>query len=201
MFFYPEALLDLINQLKKMPAIGQKSAERIAFYLLNSDLAESEILANSIVNAKKKIKSCPVCFNITDSDLCLVCSDPLRDQSVICVTSSPKEVIAIEKMQEFKGLYHVLGGVISPLDDISPDKLKIKELISRIKEKDIQEVIMVINPTIEGETTVIYLSKILQNLNLKITRIAYGLPVGGDIDYADELTLARAIEGRQEIKF
>jgi len=196
---YPEPLANLIAEFQKMPTIGPKSAERLAFYLLS--LTEQDVLqfSEAMVRAKSTIHHCSICFNITDTDPCHICQDQLRDRSKLCVVATPKDVLAMEKTHEFKGLYHVLGGVIAPLDNVSPETLRIKELLQRIREGDIQEAIMVINPTVEGEATIIYLSRLLKPLGVTITRIAYGLPVGGDIDYADEMTLTRALEGRREV--
>ncbi|MFH1428202.1 MAG: recombination mediator RecR [Candidatus Margulisiibacteriota bacterium] len=196
---YPESLANLISEFQKMPTIGPKSAERLAFFIVSLPEREVVLLSEALLKVKTDIKNCSTCFNITDNDPCHICSDQFRDRSKMCVVATPKELLAMEKTREFKGLYHVLGGVIAPLDDVSPEKLRIKELLARVQSGEVKEVIMTINPTVEGEATIIYLSRLLKPLGIKITRIAYGLPVGGDIDYADEMTLTRAFEGRQEV--
>jgi recombination protein RecR len=197
--YYPEPLAELIEEFRKMPTIGPKSAERLAFYLLEAPQVDSDKLTAAIKRAKSQIKHCSICHNLTEQEPCAICSDPSRDESLLCVTATPKDIIALEKTHEFKGRYHVLGGVIAPLDDVSPDKLRIKELLARVKQDNVKEVVMVINPTVEGEATMIYISQLLKPLGVKTSRIAYGLPVGGDIDYADELTLSRALSGRQPV--
>ena len=196
---YPEPLANLIGEFQKMPTIGPKSAERLAFYVLT--LSENEVakLSEALLEAKSKIHNCSICFNLTETDTCHICQDQNRDQTRLCVVATPKELLAMEKTNEYKGLYHILGGVIAPLDNVSPDKLRIRELLARVQTGTVQEVIMVINPTVEGEATTIYLTKLLKPLGVSVTRIAYGLPVGGDIDYADEMTLIRAMEGRREV--
>lgn len=189
----------LIAEFKKMPGIGPKSAQRLAFYILSIASGEAKRLAQSILEAKEKIKHCSVCFNLTENDPCIICNDAARDKSIVCVVAEPKDLIAVEKTREYKGLYHVLGGVISPLDGIGPENLRVKELLARIAPGGIKEVVLATNPTAEGEATVIYLTKLLKPLGVKITRIAYGLPVGADMDFADEATLTKAFEGRREI--
>ena len=196
---YPEPLARLISEFQKMPTIGPKSAERLSFHVLTLSLHEVQALNTAILEAKTLIRHCSICYHFTDTDPCYMCQDPSRDHTSICVVSTPRELLAMEKSREFKGMYHVLGGVIAPLDNVSPDKLRIKELLSRVQDGNVKEVILAINPTVEGEATIIYLSRLLKPLGVKTTRIAYGLPVGGDIDYADELTLAKSLEGRQEI--
>ncbi|MBU0687181.1 MAG: recombination mediator RecR [Candidatus Margulisbacteria bacterium] len=189
----------LIAEFKKMPGIGPKSAQRLAFYILSVPKAEAGNLAQAILEAKEKIKNCSICFNLTDQDPCKICSDKNRDQSVICVVADPKDMIAIEKTKEYKGLYHILGGVISPLDGIGPENLRVKELLRRLGTGGVEELVLATNPTAEGEATVIYLTRLLKPLGVKITRIAYGLPVGADMDYADEATLTKAFEGRRVV--
>lgn len=194
---YVEPLGSLIDEFNKMPGIGPKSAQRLAFYVLQASEGEIKELVSSIEEAKKKIKYCSKCFNLTVDDPCDICRDDGRDSSRVCVVAEPKDLIAIEKTREYKGLYHVLGGVISPLDGIGPDNLRVKELLSRLD--GVNEMIFALNPTVEGEATIMYLTRLLKPLGIKLTRIAYGLPVGSDMDYADEVTLTKAFEGRKEI--
>lgn len=196
---YAKSLDKLINEFQKMPGIGPKSAQRLAFYIMSITVQEADLLSVAIREAKAKLKNCEKCFNITDVDPCGICADQSRQQDVICVVSEPKDLIAIEKTKGFKGLYHVLGGVISPLNGINPDNLRIKELLGRLKSNEIKEVILATNPTTEGEATAMYLTKLLKPLGVKVTRIAYGLPIGSDMDYADEVTLAKSFEGRREV--
>lgn len=191
-------LAKLTEQFQKLPGIGQKTAQRLAFYILSLSKEEAKDFADAIVNAKNTITNCPICQNITDSEVCPVCRNDKRDKTVVCVVETPQDVIAFEKMREYKGVYHVLHGVISPMDGIGPDDLKVRELLARVSEGDINEIIMATNPTIEGEATALYLSKLLKPIGIKVTRIAYGIPVGGDLEYADEITLLRAFEGRRE---
>lgn len=195
---YAEPMAKLIEEFKKMPGIGPKSAQRLAFYLLDLSAAEVDKLVKAIKEAKQMLKYCSNCFNLTVEDPCAICRDESRDRSVICVVAEPKDLIAIEKTREYKGLYHVLGGVISPIDGIGPEELKIKELLKRLSA-EVKEVILATNPTTEGEATVIYLTKLIKPLGIKVTRIAYGLPVGADMDFADEVTLSKSFEGRREI--
>ncbi|NLK00350.1 MAG: recombination protein RecR [Clostridia bacterium] len=196
---YPNSIAKLITELNKLPGIGPKTAQRLAFYILNRPLADVEELAASIKDARIKITHCSHCGNLTDDDPCKICSSGNRDRSIICVVEGPKDVVAIEKAREFKGLYHVLRGVISPIDGIGPDDLTIKELLIRIQSGEVKELIMATNPTVEGEATAMYIAKLSKPLGVKVTRIAHGIPVGGDLEYADEITLARALEGRSEI--
>ncbi|MFA4858276.1 MAG: recombination mediator RecR [Candidatus Margulisiibacteriota bacterium] len=198
-FEYAGALGRLINEFKKMPGIGPKSAQRLAFYVLSIQKNEAEVLSRSILEAKEQIKNCSICFNLTDCDPCLICKDERRDQTLICVVAEPKDLIAVEKTKEYRGGYHVLGGLISPLDGIGPENLRIKELLRRIAKGNVTEVVMAFSPSAEGEATVIYLSRLLKPLGVKLTRIAYGLPVGADMDFADEATLTKAFEGRREV--
>lgn len=200
MGIYTKSLEKLINELEKMPGVGPKSAQRIAFYLLKIEKQESDDLANAILKVKETIRFCSLCNNVTENPgLCDICEDDARDHSVVCVVEHPKDIIALEKIRGFKGVYHVLMGALSPLDNIGPDELKIKELVARVSKNNIQEVIVATNPNVEGETTSLYLSKILKIFNVKVTRLAYGLPIGGDLEYADEVTLSHALEGRKEI--
>jgi recombination protein RecR len=198
-FEYAGALGRLINEFKKMPGIGPKSAQRLAFYILSIPKSEAEVLSRSILEAKERIKNCSICFNLTDTDPCVICKDERRDQSLICVVAEPKDLIAVEKTKEFRGGYHVLGGLISPLDGIGPENLRIKELLHRIGSGQVTEVVMAFSPSAESEATVIYLTRLLKPLGVRLTRIAYGLPVGADMDFADEATLTKAFEGRREI--
>ena len=190
----------LIEKFEQLPGIGRKSAERIAFYILDSMSAENaREMAQSIVNAKEKILFCDECQNFTDVSPCAICSSPKRDRSVICVVENPKDVSAIEKTREYHGLYHVLHGALSPMDGISPEDLKINELLLRLAGGEVKEVIMATNPTVSGTATAVYLSKLIQPMDIKVTRIAHGIPVGGDLEYADEITLIKAIESRREM--
>ena len=199
MSYYAAPLSKLIEQFERLPGIGRKTAQRLAFFVLNLSEEQAEEFAKSIVDAKKGMHYCSICQNLTDSDVCSICANPSRNHSVICVVEDPRDVIAFERTRDFDGLYHVLHGVISPMDGIGPDGLKIKELLKRVNSDDITEIIMATNPDVEGEATAMYISRLLKPLSIKVTRIAYGIPVGGDLDYADDVTLARALEGRSEI--
>ena len=185
--------------LFRSPGVGRKSAQRLAFHLLKQPKQEAYQLAKAIVNAKEKIKYCEVCYNLTDKDICPICANPERDRHSICVVEDARDVMALERAREFRGLYHVLNGAISPMDGIGPDQLKVKELLQRLNSDEVKEVIIATNTNIEGEATAMYLSNLIKPLGVKVTRIAQGLPVGGDIEYADEVTLARAFSGRWEI--
>jgi recombination protein RecR len=199
MSYYAAPIAKLIEELAKLPGGGNKTAQRLAFYLLEMPINEVEELAGSIVNAKRNIKYCNVCCNITDSETCNICSNPKRDNSMICIVEDARDVVAMEKTKEFKGLYHVLHGAISPMEGIGPEDIRIKELLIRLGEHDIQELILATNPNIEGEATAMYISRLIKPLGVKVTRIAHGIPVGGDLEYADEVTLMKALEGRREI--
>lgn len=196
---YSDALGNLVDQLAKLPGIGRKSAQRLAFHILKQSDKEAHLLAEAIVQAKEKIRYCKLCYNLTDQELCPICNNPSRESSVICVVEDARDVMALERANQFHGLYHVLQGAISPMDGIGPEQLKIKELLQRLQDHPAEEVIIATNTSIEGEATSMYLSNLLKPLGIKVTRIAQGLPVGGDIQYADEVTLARAFEGRWEI--
>ena len=196
---YSDALGNLVDQLAKLPGIGRKSAQRLAFHILKQPEKEAQLLAEAILTAKAKIHYCSLCYNLTDKELCPICSNPERDQSVLCVVEDARDVIALERSNQFHGLYHVLHGAISPMDGIGPDQLKIKELLQRLQVHPAEEIIIATNTSIEGEATAMYLSNLLKPLGIKVTRIAQGLPVGGDIQYADEVTLAKAFTGRWEI--
>jgi len=199
MDYYALPIANLIEELSKLPGIGRKTAQRLAFYILEMEPMEAEKLANSITTAKEKVKYCSVCCNLTDVDPCYICSNKKRDDSVICVVEGPKDVIAMERTREYMGLYHVLHGVISPMENIGPDSIRIKELLKRIQDGDVKEVILATNPTVEGEATAMYISKLLKPMGIKTTRIAHGIPVGGDLEYFDEVTLSKAMENRREI--
>lgn len=199
MSFYALPVAKLIEEFEKLPGIGHKTAQRLAFHVLNLTDLKADALAEAIRDAKRKIKFCGECGNLTDVDPCNICSSTSRDRSTICVVQDPRDVVAIERTKEFKGLYHVLHGAISPMQGIGPDDIKIKELLKRSGFGEIKEVILATNPNIEGEATAMYISKILKPLGVKATRIAHGIPVGGDLEYADEVTLVKAIEGRREI--
>ena len=199
MNYFPAALQELTDQFARLPGIGGKTAQRLAFHVLSLPLEDAESFAEAILNAKKEVKSCPVCQNLTDRELCPICADPQRDQGVICVVAEPKDVIALERSREFNGTYHVLHGVISPLNHVTQDDIKIRELLRRVASGQIKEVIMATNPDTEGEATAMYISRLLRPMEVKVTRLAYGVPVGSQLEYADEVTLSRALEGRQEI--
>ena len=190
---------DLIDALRRLPGIGYKSAQRLAFHLLKAPAEEAHGLADAIVAAKQKVAICKTCFNFSDGEQCNFCRDPKRDGTLVCVVEEPGDIIAIERTQEFRGLYHVLGGHISPMDGIGPDDLRIRELLQRVGAGEVKEVIICTNPTVEGEATAIYLAGLIRPLDVRVTRIASGLPVGGDLEYADEVTLGRALEGRRDI--
>ncbi|MFB3922107.1 MAG: recombination mediator RecR [Terriglobia bacterium] len=196
---YAEPLARLIDELKRLPGIGQKSAQRIAFHLERAPREDVERLATAIRDAKDKIQLCSVCNNLTELDPCEYCTDPRRDQEVVCVVETPYNVIGIEKTREFHGLYHVLHGALSPLQGIGPEQLKLKNLFERIKTGKIREIIVATNPNVEGEATAIYLSKLIKPLGVKVSRIAMGIPVGSELEFADEVTMLKAIEGRREI--
>jgi recombination protein RecR len=193
-----DSLEKLIEEFSKLPGIGKKTAQRMAFYILKSKKETAEALAQALLDVKEKVRYCSVCFNITEEDPCRICKDEKRERSIICVVEEANDVVALEKTNQYKGLFHVLGGVLSPLDGIGPDDLKIKELLLRLKGKQVKEVILATNPNTEGEATAIYIAKLIKPLGIKVTRIARGLPAGGDLEYADQVTLANAIEGRIE---
>ena len=192
-------LTKLVEQFERLPGIGRKSAQRLAFHMLGLPKEKAEEFANTILDAHRLIKKCAVCQNLTDQELCPVCADGKRDRSLICVVEDPRDVVAFERTREYNGLYHVLHGLISPMEGIGPDQLYIKELLARLSDGTVKEVIMATNPTVEGEATAMYLARLLNPMGLKDTRLAYGIPVGGNLEYADEVTLYRALEGRSEI--
>ena len=199
MSYYSPSIEKLIESFERLPSIGHKTAVRLAFHILDLSKEETDEFINSIINAKEKLKYCSNCYNISDTDPCPICSSPKRDNSVICVVEDVRDVMAMERTHEFKGVYHVLHGTISPMNGIGPEDIKIKELLNRIANNDIKEIIIATNPRVEGEATAIYLSKIIKPLGIKVTRIAHGIPVGGDLEYTDEITLTKALEGRREI--
>lgn len=192
-------LTRLVEQFEKLPGVGKKSAQRLAFFVLNMPEEKANEFTDAIITARKTIKKCSVCQNLTDGEVCEICADKLRDKQTICVVEKPKDVIAFERTKEYNGTYHVLHGLISPIDNIGPNELFIKELLKRIADDDVKEVIMATNPTVEGEATAMYIAKLVKPLGVKTTRLAYGMPVGGELEYADEVTLFRALEGRNEI--
>lgn len=196
---YALPIANLIDQLSKLPGIGRKTAQRLAFFILDMEEVEAEKLANSIIDAKGNIGLCSVCCNLTDKDPCIICEDPKRDDSLICVVENARDIMAMERSKDFKGRYHVLHGVISPMDDIGPSDIRLKELINRLSTGDVREVIVATNPTVEGEATALYISKLIKPLGVKVTRIAHGIPVGGDLEYFDEVTLSKAMENRIEL--
>lgn len=199
MSMYSPSIEKLIESFEKLPSIGNKTAARLAFYILNASEEETNEFVNSIINAKKNLKYCSKCWNISDTDPCPICSNPKREQSQICVVEDVKDIIAMERTHEFKGVYHVLHGSISPMNGIGPEDIKIKELLARLMDGQVKEVILATNPRVEGEATAMYLSKLIKPLGIKVTRIAHGIPVGGDLEYTDEITLTKALEGRREL--
>ena len=192
-------LTELINQFSRLPGIGKKTAQRLAFSILEQPPERAKKFAEALVEAREKIHFCAVCQSLTDLKVCQICSDERRDKSTLCVVEDPRDVMAFERTREYNGVYHVLHGVISPLDNIGPEQLRIKELMSRLADGSVKEIIMATNPTVEGEATASYISMLVKPMGIKVTRLAYGIPVGGDLEYADEYTLARALEGRNEI--
>ena len=199
MEYFPAPLEALVEQFAKLPGIGSKSAQRLAFHVLGLPDADAEAFANAILTAKRTVTFCPVCRNLTAGGLCPICSSPRRDTSTICVVADPRDVAAMERAREYNGLYHVLHGVISPMNHVGPDDLEIKSLLDRVAQGGVQEVIMATNPDTEGEATALYLSRLLKPFQVKVTRLAYGIPVGGHLEFADDATLMRALEGRQEL--
>lgn len=196
---YSPVVQELIDELGRLPGIGPKSAQRIALHLLNVAPQDARRLADAIVEAKEKVSWCTRCFNLAESEQCTICSDPRRDPKVLCVVEEPRDLVAVERVGQFDGLYHVLGGAISPIEGIGPDQLHVRELVLRLGADDVQELILCMNPNIEGEATALYLARLLAETGIRITRLASGLPVGGDLEYADELTLGRALSGRQQL--
>lgn len=199
MHYFPAALQELTDQFARLPGIGGKTAQRLAFHVLGLSKEDAQGFANAIVEAKNTVHTCPVCQNLTDREICPICDDPTRDQGLICVVAEPKDVIAMERAREFGGTYHVLHGVISPLNHVSQEDIRIKELLHRVANGNVREVIMATNPDTEGEATAMYISRLLRPMEVRVTRLAYGVPVGSQLEYADEVTLSRALEGRQDI--
>ncbi len=196
---YPKSIATLIEHFQKFPSVGPKSAQRMAFYMLRMPESEVQKFAQAIIEAKRNTRTCEICFNLSSTSPCEICTDPKRDRSIICIVAETKDLIAIEKTNEFKGLYHVLQGLISPMDGIGADDIRIKELLSRLTSEEVKEVILALPPSVEGEATSLYLTKLIKPFGITISRIAFGLPVGADLEYADEITIAKAIEGRREI--
>jgi recombination protein RecR len=196
---YAKPLARLVGELEKLPGIGPKSAQRLAFYLLRIPKDEARQLADAILDVKERISTCRICFNFTDQPECEVCRSDRRDPSALCVVAEPRDLLAMERTNEFRGRYHVLGGVISPLEGIGPEMLRVRELIERLQTGEVKEVILATNPTVEGDTTAMYLARLIKPFGVKVTKIAFGLPVGGDLDYADQATLIQALEGRREL--
>ena len=199
MSIYSPSIEKLIEAFEKLPSIGHKTADRLAFHMLNSSEEEINNFVNAITNAKKNLKYCSKCFNISDTDPCIICSNPKRDESIICVVEDVRDIIAMERTHEFNGVYHVLHGSISPMNGVGPDDIKVKELLARLTDGKVKEIILATNPRVEGEATAMYLSKLIKPLGIKVTRIARGIPVGGDLEYTDEITLMQALEGRREL--
>ena len=199
MRYFPAALERLTEQFARLPGIGSKTAQRLAFYILSMPEEAAEEFAGAIADARKTVRTCPVCQSLTDREICSICDDEQRDHGVICVVAEPKDVVAMERAREFNGVYHVLHGVISPLNHMGPDEIRIRELLSRVAAGGVREVIMATNPDTEGEATAMYISRLLRPMEVRVTRLAYGIPVGSQLEYADEVTLLRALEGRQEI--
>jgi recombination protein RecR len=197
---YPPSVLKLIKHLARLPGIGEKTAERLAMHILRAPRSETEALSRSIIEIKEKVKHCSLCFSLSDSDICQICSDPARTSSMLCVVEQPADMVAVEKSESFKGLYHILGGALSPMDGIGPDNIRIKELVSRISQGKVKEVILATSTTIEGETTADYIAERLGHQPVQLTRIASGVPIGGDLKYVDQVTLRKSMESRHAIK-
>lgn len=199
MQFFPTALQNLTDQFARLPGIGGKTAQRLAFHVLELPLEDAQAFANAILEAKKQVHTCPICQNLTDREVCPICDDDSRDKSTVCVVAEPRDVIAMERSREYRGVYHVLHGVISPLNHVTQEDIKIRELLKRVASGEIHEIIMATNPDTEGEATAMYISRLLRPMEVKVTRLAYGVPVGSQLEYTDEVTLSRALEGRQEM--
>ncbi len=199
MSYYSPSIEKLVESFEKLPSIGHKTAVRLAFHMLDATQEETNEFVRSILDAKQNLKYCSKCYNISDTDPCIICANPKRDESIICVVEDVKDIIAMEKTHEFKGVYHVLHGSISPMNGIGPDDIKLKELLSRLNPEIVKELILATNPRVEGEATAMYISKLVKPLGIKVTRIAHGIPVGGDLEYTDEVTLTKALEGRREL--
>jgi len=199
MQYFPASLQELADQFARLPGIGGKTAQRLAFHVLGLPMDDAKAFADAIIEAKRTVHTCPICQNLTDREVCPICDDGMRNHGLICVVAEPKDVIAMERSREFNGVYHVLHGVISPLNHITQDDIRVKELLQRVAAGGVREVIMATNPDTEGEATAMYISRLLRPMEVKVTRLAYGVPVGSQLEYADEVTLSRALEGRQEI--
>ncbi len=199
MQYFPASLQELTDQFARLPGVGGKTAQRLAFHMLQLPLADAQAFADAIITARQTVHTCPVCQNLTDREICPICADDMRDQGVICVVADPRDVVAMERSREFAGVYHVLHGVISPLNHVTQDDIRIRELLQRVAQGNVREVIMATNPDTEGEATAMYISRLLRPMEVKVTRLAYGMSVGSQLEYADEVTLSRALEGRQEI--
>ena len=199
MQYFPASLQELADQFARLPGIGGKTAQRLAFYVLGLPQEDAQAFADAILEAKRTVHTCPVCQNLTDREICPICDDEERDHGVICVVTDPRAVMAMEKVREFRGVYHVLHGLLSPMSGIGPEQIHVKELMSRMGDGSVKEVIMATNPTVEGEATAMYIARLLKPMGVKVTRLAYGIPVGGNLEFADEVTLYRALEGRSEI--
>lgn len=199
MEYYSTPIAKLIESFSKLPGVGRKTAQRLAFHVISMNIDDVKELSESIYKAKESVRYCIKCCNLTDKDVCNICSDNKRNPQIICVVEDPRDVVAMERTREFKGVYHVLHGAISPLEGVGPEQIKIKELLIRVKDNDVEEIILATNPNIEGEATAMYISKILKPIGIKVTRIAHGIPIGGDLEYTDEITLTKALEGRREV--
>ena len=199
MEYYSTPIAKLIESFSKLPGVGRKTAQRLAFHVISMNIDDVKDLSESIYKAKESVRYCTKCCNLTDKDICNICSDNKRNPQIICVVEDPRDVVAMERTREFKGVYHVLHGAISPLEGVGPEQIKIKELLIRVKDNDVEEIILATNPNIEGEATAMYISKILKPIGIKVTRIAHGIPIGGDLEYTDEITLTKALEGRREV--
>lgn len=199
MHYFPAALQELADQFARLPGVGGKTAQRLAFHVLGLSMEDAQAFADAIIDAKNTVHTCPVCQNLTDREICPICDDVMRDKSLICVVADPKDVIAMERSREYAGVYHILHGVISPLNHVTQDDIRVRELLQRVAQGNVREVIMATNPDTEGEATAMYISRLLRPMEVKVTRLAYGIPVGSQLEYADEVTLSRALEGRQEI--
>lgn len=199
MLYYPRSLARLIEELERLPSIGPKSAQRLALHLLRCPPEQVRTLASALLEVLQQVKRCSICFNYTEEDPCALCQDPRRDATLMCVVADPRDMIAIENTGEYRGRYHVLGGLISPMDGVMPEDLRVKELLTRLQDQPVQEIILALNPIAEGDVTAIYIARLVRPLGIRTTRLALGLPVGGDLDYVDQVTIARALEGRREI--
>ena len=199
MRYFPRSLAHLIEELEKLPGVGPKTAQRLALHILKRPTEEAQALAQAIGEAKEKVRTCPICFNFTDEEICPICADEQRSKQQVCVVADPRDVIAMENTGEYHGSYHVLQGLISPMEDVGPEALTIQQLVARVRDSKVEEVILATNPTVEGEATALYLARLIKPLGVRVTRIAHGIPMGGDVEYADVVTLGRALDGRREM--